>query len=208
MLSHWKRAGAALILLAGVACALAACASANIKPNATTPLPTFSPATTPTSTPIIIVITATTSGRDAVAPPCADSQLRLKGDVGGAAMGHTLTRYQFINVSNLACSLQGFPNARMLDSAGRTLSINVQQVTTSYLWSNIQIRKIELAPGYSAFFAIQTDNVTTSGYQCVTAATTTIYPPGNKSGLASPVRLTTCDGTIYLSPVVSNESNL
>lgn len=123
-------------------------------------------------------------------------------------MGHTLTRYQMTDISSLACSLEGFPDARMFDAAGARLSIHVQQAISAYLWSNVQIRKVELAPGSSAFFAIQTDTVTTSGYQCVTAATTTIYPPENKSGLASPVRLTTCDGTIYLSPVVSSESKL
>jgi hypothetical protein len=140
--------------------------------------------------------------RTAYSPPCAASQLRLTAGQGGAALGHVSASYAFTNISATACSLKGYASARI---AGH--EVTVQQVPTAYIWFHIPVNTIELPSHRGAFFAIQTDDVTTSGYTCFTAPAT-ISPPGSSVGFASQTEFTICDGQMFVSPFVENNSEL
>lgn len=180
----WKRIGITLTLLAGVASSLAACSTGKTS---------VSPATAPSST--------ATAG--AYAPPCAASQLKLTASRGGIAMGQALIRYQFTNTSATVCSLKGYPNASMPGH-----SLKIEQVAIAYMWSNVPINTVELAPDASAYFAVQTQDAPIEpGLACVTASLT-IYPPQSATGFPSSLKIINCDGVLYISPLVANESAL
>lgn len=171
-------------------------------------LPTSTPAPTITPSPTATLAPIPTATLTAYAPACLASQLRMTAAFGGAAMGHLVARYQFTNVSATACSLQGFPSARLLDSAGHALDVKIAQVATAYGWNNVPANKVQLTPGGAAYFAVGTTDVPETGQTCVTAASTTIYPPQSASGFVSSVKLGTCDGEVDISPIVAQQSDL
>jgi hypothetical protein len=152
------------------------------------PTETISPTPSPTLT--------------AYAPPCAASQLKLTAGQTGAALGHLGTPYQFTNMSTTACSLKGYASAR---TPGHT--VKLEKVTRAYMWLDIPINTIQLPPGGSAYFLLQTDDVPISGYQCFTSLVI-IYPPRSSAGFTSEVKLDTCDGIIFISPIVGAASDL
>ena len=126
-------------------------------------------------------------------------------------MGHAVAYFQFTNDGSAACSLRGFPTVRLLDAAGRLLPIKVVQTTQAYLWPAIPINTIELAPGGPAYFEAQVDTVPTSGQACLTAAKTLVSPPQSGPAFAGFVfsdNLGSCDGSLYVSPVVARVSDL
>lgn len=143
------------------------------------------------------------------APTCAASQLVLTAAPEGAASGHIATLFHFTNTSRAACSLRGYPSARLLDASGKPLSIMVEQVAHAYLWKTTPVKTITLAAGGSAWFRAQTSNVTIqSGVTCPVAAQTIISPPGSAAGFTSSIHLSTCDGKVYLSPLVADPNDL
>lgn len=201
----WKRAGVTLILLAGLACALAACGKTPMGVGASS----ASPTSAATLTPLADESPTPSPTLTAYSPPCAASQLALTASPEGAASGHIATLYQLTNISSTACSLQGFPNARLLDSKGRLLPIKIERVTLAYVWNTTPLNTIEAPPGSPVFFRVQTQNAPQQpGQSCVTPFKTIIYPPRSKSGFTSPIKLTTCDGIVYISPVVASVNDL
>jgi hypothetical protein len=85
----------------------------------------------------------------------------------------------------------------------------VEQVAQAYTWKTTPVKTITLAVGGSAWFRVQTSNVTIqSGVTCPVAAQTIISPPGVATGFTSSIHLSTCDGKVYLSPLVADPSDL
>ncbi len=118
-------------------------------------------------------------------------------------MGKTLIRYQFTNASATACSLKGYPSASM---PGHTLKI--EQVTIAYMWSNVPVNTVDLSPGASAYFAVQTQDAPIEpGLACVTASLT-IYPPQSATGFTPSLKIVSCDGVLYISPIVADQREL
>lgn len=142
-------------------------------------------------------------------PTCAASQLTLTAAPEGAASGHIVTLYHFTNVARTVCILRGYPSARLLDASGKPLAIAVEQVAQAYTWKTTPVATIGLTAGGSAWFRAQTSNVTIqSGVTCPVAARTMIFPPGVATGFTSSINLSTCDGKVYLSPLVGNPNDL
>lgn len=193
-----RRLTVAAAFAAALALALAGCASGATSAASTTPSAT----TTATSAPTATSTPSVTPTRTAYSPPCAASQLRLTAGQGGAALGHLVTSYSFTNISTTACSLRGYASAQIAGHA-----VRIQQTPSSYIWSNIPVNTTELLAGHRAYFAIQTDDVTTSGYTCFTAPAT-IFPPGSSMGFASQADFTICDGQLFISPLVEADSEL
>lgn len=196
---------ATLAMLATLTCGLAGCAVAAAPSTATSATATATAPATTTAT----ITAATTTPTYVAGAPCAASQLTLTATPEGAASGHVVTLYHFTNASGVTCSLRGYPNARLLDAQGQSLPIKVEQVAQAYTWKTTPVTTIALAPGGSAWFRAQTSDMTIqSGVTCPVAAQTIITPPGMTTGFTSSINLSTCDGVVYISPLVADPSDL
>ncbi len=118
-------------------------------------------------------------------------------------MGKMVVEYQFTNTSTTACSLGGYASARM---PGHTLKI--EQVAMSYMWPNVPVNTIEMAPGASAYFAIQSQDAPMQAGQTCVAGALTIYPPQSATGFSTTEKVTNCDGVVYISPIVADKSEI
>ncbi|HEX8996327.1 MAG TPA: DUF4232 domain-containing protein [Ktedonobacterales bacterium] len=214
-MKRWVRLMMGLALLGGLLGLLAACdaiGAAGASATATPLYPLLPTSTVALANPPTVAPPATpTQTQTAYSPPCLASALRMSVlPDGGVAMGHAAVIFQFTNAGTAQCSLRGFPNARLLDSAGNALAVKVVQTTQAYLWPDIPLNTIELAPNGSAYFEAQVDTAQ-SGAPCVYAAKTLISPPQSAmsfAGFVSSRALSSCDGYIYLSPVVAQRSDL
>jgi hypothetical protein len=186
------------ILALGLACGLTACdTNTTVTVAATTPpSPTVTVAPAPTLTP-----TSTSSGNGNPGP-CQTSQLTLALVSSDGAAGHIRYLYTFTNASTDACTFNGYPVV-----SGFPSSVQINDVTQAYTWPTVQIVPITLAPNSVAYFALQADTATSNGNTCQ-SATPSIAPPQNSGGFTAPNSITTCDGHLYVSPLVPNETDL
>ena len=210
---HWRHTGMTLALLAGLACTLTACADASRKTTTSTPfsfaLPTTAPA--PTITPVWAIPSGATPipTLASYAAPCRGIQLRLMARPGGVALGHVATDFQATNTSASPCSLQGFASLALMDDTWeKPLAVKVEYVTMAYMWVNAPTDAVQLVPGGSAYFMVQTDDVSPPGQQCITSGRIFITVSHTAQGFVSPIQLTTCDGMVYVSPFVASLSEL
>lgn len=186
---------AGLMTLAWASLALAGCGGvASTQAHPTTPASTATASATATTAP-----TATPAGPTT----CATSQLALAVASTGDASGHERVVYQLTNTGSSACTLNGYPGV-----TGMPSSVAITQTTSAYMWNTATIATQTLAAGGSAVFAVQDQpTAEVSGQTCATA-TPSFTPPGGASGLASPVAITTCDGTLSISPIVATPNDL
>lgn len=165
--------------------------------------------TRPASSPIATIVSTASPTLTSYSATCQARQLRLSLEHGGVALGKVGEVFALTNSSSTACSLKGFATARLLDAAGRTLNIKSVSANQQYFWPVEPINTIELTPGASAYFATQAqDAPLSSGDVCVKAATTVFYLPNDATGLTAPIALTTCNGIVYVSPIVAAASDL
>ena len=178
----------ALLLPMGLALILTGCSATAVGPaGAPSPSPTATaPAPTATATPA----------------PCQTSQLKLSMVESGSASGRLRILYTFTNDSTGSCTLKGYP---AVTNVGPRLKVD--DVTQQYTWM-AAVEPLTLQPAASAYFAIQIQpSAEFAGDSCATA-TPTISPPGNTTGFAAPAAITTCNGVIYVSPLVAAPDDL
>ena len=126
-------------------------------------------------------------------------------------MSHVGTTFTFTNVSSAPCSLLGFASLRLLDGAGNPLNVKIEQTSIAYMWNGVATDKAQLEPGGAAYFKTQTaDASDASGDVCVTAASVIVYAPGSSVGITATPHFSygTCDGIVYVSPIVAQLSEL
>ena len=86
-----------------------------------------------TSTRSIPLASTTTSGAESsVSPPCTNSQVVVSDAGGGAGLGHEDQMLFFINDSQTACSLSGYPGVAGLNAAGQQI-VQARRTTGGYL---------------------------------------------------------------------------
>lgn len=135
--------------------------------------------------------------------PCQTSQLTLSVVETDSASGRLRILYEFTNHSTAVCALKGYP---VVTNAGARIQIH--DVAQQYTWKTAPIDPIALGPAASAYFAIQVQpSAEFAGDTCATA-TPAFSPPGDPTGFAAPVSITTCNGIIYVSPLVANRNDL
>ena len=197
-----QHARVAFICAMSLAMTFSGCATgATGATGATSPAATASATTAPDPTPSPTLSTH--------APPCAASQLTVVAIADGAALGHTATLLRFTNTAPNACSLQGYPTLRLLNASGHLLPVHVQGTPDAYLWATTPLNTIDLPSEGSAYARVETHNAPAQpGDSCVTAVTTLIYPPHISQGFAATLKFTTCDGHVYVSPVVATPNDL
>jgi hypothetical protein len=152
--------------------------------------------------PTLAPTSTSTSSGNGNPEACQSSQLALALVSSDGAAGHIRYLFKFTNVSTDACTFNGYPTV-----SGFSSSVQINDVTQAYTWPTVQIVPITLAPNSVTYFALQADTATSNGNTCQ-SATPTIAPPQNSGGFTAPSSITTCDGHLYVSPLVPNENDL
>lgn len=190
--------------------ALAGCATQAAQPGVT-PMATLASniasknptsAATPAATPTNVLIAGTPG---VYGPTCQTAQLSLTTEPLGAAMGNVGEWGRLTNHSTTACSLYGFPGARLLDARRNPMTVRVHWQTSAYLYS-LAAQRVQLAPGASAYFVIETTDVPSgSATSCPVSSYLDITPPNDVSALTVADKIDDCDGNLYISPVEPNQ---
>jgi hypothetical protein len=108
---------------------------------------------------------------------CHSNQLAVRIGFEGAALGHIGVTVRFVNVSEIACSLYGYPGLLMLDRAGHALPTEVQR-GVAYTVPSVAERLVTLRPGGGAAFDAGWDDATGYGSkQCPTSSRVLVTPP-------------------------------
>jgi Domain of unknown function (DUF4232) len=118
-----------------------------------------------------------------------------------------LTKGSLRNVSQQACSLDGYPTLLLLDGNGHALPTHVTDATSAYLWNNLQPSVVVLAPRMSAHFNLEWREVDGStGAFCPSAPSSSlqITPPGSSQSLTVAARLDPCNADLMTSPIVAD----
>ena len=120
---------------------------------------------------------------------------------GGVALGNVGQDLSFRNHSSQPCSLSGYPSIQFFDAQGRTIQIQVQQVTSAYLFGDAQVRTVALASGAQAYFKLEWQDGSGSQQNCANATSAAITPPGNTSSISAALQVNECGGSLITSPV-------
>lgn len=166
--------------------ALAACSPADPPPDPGPAAPAASPAT-PAPDP---------------SSPCAAAQLTLaleSADAGAGNRGHTLA------VTNVgpACTLEGWPEVRLLEEAGRTLEgVAVEQAPGGYFRAGQAPGPVQLATGARAYFDLLSSAVPHGDQtECPRVSAIRVSPPGDAAAMALDLELQPCGPRVRVTPV-------
>ncbi|HEX3689297.1 MAG TPA: DUF4232 domain-containing protein [Solirubrobacteraceae bacterium] len=139
---------------------------------------------------------------------CAGSQLSLSYSGTEGATGHLELHVAVRNSSRTACLLRGYPGARLLNAAGRTLPLRVSRHDGFFPDTQAKPRPVALKPGASAHFGISlvTNNEYKGARICRTAAAALLSAPGSRShwqrlSLRFGPRITPCGNQLVVSPL-------
>ncbi|MEY9874780.1 hypothetical protein ABH931_004280 [Streptacidiphilus sp. MAP12-33] len=132
-------------------------------------------------------------------PMCTTAQ--LTGSLGGsdAGAGQIYRDVVLTNHSSRTCHLSGYPGMSVLDAHGAQIGAAATHEPRSY-------GAVVLAPHASAVTTIHTTNrMTNDPNECRPQSTALrVYPPGNRGSLVIPAKLTICNNTFSVTPLVAN----
>jgi len=170
--------------------ALVACSEAESPPvdPATEPAAPASPSSTPAA--------------DSSAP-CQAAQLALaleSSDAGAGNRGHTLA---VTNTGNAGCTLEGWPEVRLLDAADRELdSIRAEQTLGSYFQAGEAPRPVQLESQGRAYFDLLSSAIPHGDEgECPRAAAIRVTPPGDVAAMELDLELQPCGGRVRVTPL-------
>ena len=170
--------------------ALVACSEAESPPvdPATEPAAPASPSSTPAA--------------DSSAP-CQAAQLALaleSSDAGAGNRGHTLA---VTNTGNAGCTLEGWPEVRLLDAADRELdSIRAEQTLGSYFQAGEAPRPVQLESQGRAYFDLLSSAIPHGDEgECPRAAAIRVTPPGDVAAMELDLELQPCGGRVRGTPL-------
>jgi uncharacterized cupredoxin-like copper-binding protein len=180
----WRSSNAALL----AALALGACGSSHVAATSSSSAPSSSSAT-------------------AAAGRCPALTTAYVGTQG--ATGHLEVTFSVRNVSKRPCDVGGYPAARLLDAAGRTLPMTIQRGHGFFPDTLRAPRSVTLAPGARARFGLSfvTNNEYAGAHRCHTVARAEAGMPGRSAARWMPVslrgapRLMPCGTKLVVSPV-------
>lgn len=147
------------------------------------------------------VATFSLGGPSSAASTCQATQLGLFKDGSNGAAGHIGQQYHFTNTSTQSCTLDGYPNAQLLDANRAPMTTHVTQSTHGYLYTGENPQTVTLTPGGSAHFVVEWSDVPTAGSSCARASYVKVTPPGASTALTIPTDIDTCGGNLTISPV-------
>lgn len=139
---------------------------------------------------------------------CAASQLRLSYVGTEGATGHLEVTLALRNTSGPACTLQGYPRARLLDAHGTALPLKVKQGGGFFPDTQRRARAVTLKRGGQARFGVSfvTNNEFAGAHVCRTAAAAMSSAPGvgnhwSHLSLRAAPRISPCGDQLIVSPV-------
>ncbi|HEX3723372.1 MAG TPA: DUF4232 domain-containing protein [Nitrolancea sp.] len=140
-----------------------------------------------------------------MAGTCQPWQLSLTPGAGNAATGHREYIYTFQNVSQVPCTLYGYPGMQMYDATGAPLPTTVIR-GGAFEFRDVTPQTVMMAPGAQSSFAIGF-TVIPSGSEtqssCPESSRLLVTPPNDYSQLGLAASLDPCGGMINVSPVVA-----
>jgi hypothetical protein len=139
---------------------------------------------------------------------CAASQLRLSYVGTEGATGHLEVTLALRNASGRACTLRGYPRARLLNAHGAALPLKVKQGGGFFPDTQRRARAIALKPGGRARFGVSfiTNREFAGAHICRTAAVAMSSAPGASGhwwrlSLRSAPRISPCGDQLIVSPL-------
>ena len=139
---------------------------------------------------------------------CAASQLRLSYVGTEGATGHLEVTLALRNTSGRACTLRGYPRARLLDAHGTALPLKVTQGGGFFPDTQRRARAVTLKRGGQARFGVSfvTNNEFAGAHVCRTAAAAMSSAPGagdhwSRLSLRAAPRISPCGDQLIVSPV-------
>jgi len=193
--SRRRRAGTAVCALA----TLAACGGGPGRAvGSSATVGGSSPTTTAVAVSSATTTTGTASGRTTT---CAAAGLTATASPGSGAGGHQSVVVVFTDTLSGACTMEGYPTAWLVDSAGGKIGpTSVDEVTPPPA-------PVTLEPGGRATTTFWYDNPGDRSPPCPTTAATgiSVTPPGQSGRLAVPIAVTVCRTGVVVgtTPVTS-----
>jgi len=185
-MQRWTAGAAALLALA-----LAGCGSSQTSSSTTTSSSSAAPS----------------AGASHAATSCRPAQLALSYAGTEGATGHMELTLSVRNTSQTACQLRGYPGARLLNGAGRTLPLRVARGHGFFPDTDSAPRRVSLAPGERAHVGISfvTNNEYKGARTCRRAAAAMLAAPGSgawqRVSLRTAPRISPCGDQLVVSPV-------
>ncbi|RAG84980.1 hypothetical protein DN069_14265 [Streptacidiphilus pinicola] len=135
----------------------------------------------------------------AATPMCTTAQLTGSLGAGDVGAGQIYRDVVLTNHSSATCHLTGFPGVSVLDAHGAQIGAPATHEPRPY-------SLVVLAPGATATTTIHTTNrMTNDPKECRPESTSLrVYPPGNRASLVFPAKLTICNNTFTVTPLVGS----
>ena len=142
-------------------------------------------------------------------PACTTYQLRMTDGGTGAGLGNVATLIHLTNVSTSGCTLEGYPEVRVIGSSGALLPTHVQRATQgAYMFASMAVGRVALAPGDVA--SLELGYTDTPFGSAADAPYDVACPPGRRLRVILPgvhqygtasVAMAPCGGKVEVSPI-------
>lgn len=97
---------------------------------------------------------------DVAGKPCTPNQLRAMPVAGLAPTGTSYFLVVLENVSRSRCTLEGYPNLKMLDRAGKSIASRISHRAPPVGKNSKEVTLITIKPGWQGLFALSYPNST------------------------------------------------
>ena len=141
----------------------------------------------------------------AAGPACRSAQLNAVPGGGGSAGGTRSQDFALVNVSNVSCTLRGWPGLKLVLGTGQQVTPRVRHDRYGVTLS-VPVRQIGLRPGAAASFRVAgSDMPGPQGQSCLAVKSLLVSPPGTSKSLSVPYGIGSyCwPRVLYVAPFVS-----
>lgn len=134
--------------------------------------------------------------------PCTAANLDIRAGDTDAAVGNRSLSIVLANRGGAPCTLEGWPQVALLDSAGGEIgSVRTVEVEGTYLAPSAPPAEVLVAPGAEAWFAIGYAAAGAGDGPCPRASRLLVVPPGAGDALSVAVELAPCGGQVRVTPL-------
>lgn len=143
---------------------------------------------------------------------CRNFQLTVRPVMTSGAMGHVGTTYQVHNILPGACTLFGYPGAKLLDRNFNSLPTHVRRGLANLAGTGAPVT-VTLGGTRDGYFLLEWDHFPSPGQTCPPAAYLMIIPPNDRLPVVTSAgsgnsQIIVCGGDITASPVAAHPFNI
>jgi hypothetical protein len=195
------RATGAVLLAALVAAVVAACSTASSSPpSSSASSPAAAPSSTATAAASPSIAPSTTPSAAAGPAPCATRDLGVKAGLSQGTAGSTYQVIDFTNISNVSCTLYGYPGVSFAStgSSGGQIGLSAKENPTP------PRELVTLAPGATAnalLRIVAAGNFPPATCGMVTAHWLVIFPPNQTTPVYLSYTSATCSKPVQILTV-------